>query len=327
MGIRELRLAKSMSQKRLAFEAGIDARTLRKIEQGVTVSPESLWAVCRILEVDPEDVLLRKDMETANEKPVSSSAETSFSSPPPTMPGAMLGLVASMGALQLYLPDLFVPIFTIMLFIGVFGVLAVENRNNAGRPFKVAPWVFIIAGIWLYYAQAISKDGGVDYLPYLSVGFGIALLVAPTRRFLFGSDEHLDNGRYIRRRLFLSGIVYFATTWQSIAGNFDFQFSYWQIDRVTAEVIGHFTVLIGFVCLALRKTGHALGYAVILAGISVTLFIWLRGSALLVPRHGLWVAVFIMHIKIPEIILAAICCIGLHNAASKYAAGTRVIAA
>lgn len=36
------RQRRSMSQKRLAHEAGIDARTLRKIEKGETVSPESL---------------------------------------------------------------------------------------------------------------------------------------------------------------------------------------------------------------------------------------------------------------------------------------------
>jgi transcriptional regulator with XRE-family HTH domain len=52
-GIKALRLAQSMSQKRLAHEAGIDVRTLRRIEGGVTVSPESFRAVCLALKIDP----------------------------------------------------------------------------------------------------------------------------------------------------------------------------------------------------------------------------------------------------------------------------------
>lgn len=51
--IKALRLAQSMSQKRLAHEAGIDVRTLRRIEGGVTVSPESFRAVCLALKIDP----------------------------------------------------------------------------------------------------------------------------------------------------------------------------------------------------------------------------------------------------------------------------------
>lgn len=42
-----------MSQKRLAHEAGIDVRTLRRIEGGVSVSPESYRAVCLALNIDP----------------------------------------------------------------------------------------------------------------------------------------------------------------------------------------------------------------------------------------------------------------------------------
>lgn len=43
------RRRQSMTQKRLAFEAGIDARTLRKIEKGETVSAESYRSVCQVL--------------------------------------------------------------------------------------------------------------------------------------------------------------------------------------------------------------------------------------------------------------------------------------
>jgi len=51
--IKALRLAQSMSQKRLAHEARIDVRTLRRIEGGVDVSPESYRAVCLALKIDP----------------------------------------------------------------------------------------------------------------------------------------------------------------------------------------------------------------------------------------------------------------------------------
>lgn len=43
------RRRQSMTQKRLAFESGIDARTLRKMEKGEQVSPESYRAVCQAL--------------------------------------------------------------------------------------------------------------------------------------------------------------------------------------------------------------------------------------------------------------------------------------
>lgn len=61
--IKSLRLAQSMSQKRLAHEAGIDVRTLRRIEAGVTVSPESYRAVCLALKIDP--VIFQQSPETS----------------------------------------------------------------------------------------------------------------------------------------------------------------------------------------------------------------------------------------------------------------------
>jgi transcriptional regulator with XRE-family HTH domain len=48
------RTRRSMTQKRLAHEAGIDPRTLRKIEKGEQVSPESLLSVYRVLGISPE---------------------------------------------------------------------------------------------------------------------------------------------------------------------------------------------------------------------------------------------------------------------------------
>jgi hypothetical protein len=42
-----------MSQKRLAHEAGIDVRTLRRIESGISVSPESYRAICIALKIEP----------------------------------------------------------------------------------------------------------------------------------------------------------------------------------------------------------------------------------------------------------------------------------
>lgn len=51
--IKELRLSQSISQKRLAHMAGIDVRTLRRMESGIAVSPESYRAACLALKVDP----------------------------------------------------------------------------------------------------------------------------------------------------------------------------------------------------------------------------------------------------------------------------------
>lgn len=47
------RKRRSMTQKRLAHEAGIDARTLRKIEKGEQVSPDSYRAACLALGIEP----------------------------------------------------------------------------------------------------------------------------------------------------------------------------------------------------------------------------------------------------------------------------------
>ncbi len=55
------RSRRSMTQKRLAHEAGIDPRTLRKIEKGEVVSPESLHAVYRVLGIAPETVRQRAE--------------------------------------------------------------------------------------------------------------------------------------------------------------------------------------------------------------------------------------------------------------------------
>jgi transcriptional regulator with XRE-family HTH domain len=51
--IKNERLKQSMSQKRLAYEAGIDARTLRKLETGETVSAETYRTVCVALGIEP----------------------------------------------------------------------------------------------------------------------------------------------------------------------------------------------------------------------------------------------------------------------------------
>ncbi len=50
--IKDERLRQNMSQKRLALEAGINVRTLRKIEKGEYVSPESMRSVLSVLRVE-----------------------------------------------------------------------------------------------------------------------------------------------------------------------------------------------------------------------------------------------------------------------------------
>lgn len=51
------RLKQSMSQKRLAMLAGIDARTLRKIEKDEPVSLESYRSACLALRIEPSAVM------------------------------------------------------------------------------------------------------------------------------------------------------------------------------------------------------------------------------------------------------------------------------
>ena len=53
--IKNVRLKKSMTQKRLAYEAGVDVRTIRRLEAGAAVSPESYRAACIVLGVDPAE--------------------------------------------------------------------------------------------------------------------------------------------------------------------------------------------------------------------------------------------------------------------------------
>lgn len=60
--IKTERLKQSMSQKRLAILAGIDARTLRKIEKGEPVSPESYRSACLALHIEPSTAI---DMPSA----------------------------------------------------------------------------------------------------------------------------------------------------------------------------------------------------------------------------------------------------------------------
>jgi transcriptional regulator with XRE-family HTH domain len=66
--IKSERIKQSMSQKRLADLAGIDARTLRKIEKGEVVSAESFRSACLALGLEPVV------SERKNDDPVSVSA-------------------------------------------------------------------------------------------------------------------------------------------------------------------------------------------------------------------------------------------------------------
>lgn len=51
----EERARRAMTQKRLAHEAGIDPRTLRKIEKGEQVSADSMYAVYKVLGINPRE--------------------------------------------------------------------------------------------------------------------------------------------------------------------------------------------------------------------------------------------------------------------------------
>lgn len=58
----EERMRRAWTQKRLAFEAGIDARTLRKIEKGQPVSLETIRAVCSVLDIAPSELVGVKEI-------------------------------------------------------------------------------------------------------------------------------------------------------------------------------------------------------------------------------------------------------------------------
>lgn len=59
--IREIRLGKSIGSKDLAARAGVSERTLLEIEEGKRqATEETLFSVCRQLEVDPGTVLMEE---------------------------------------------------------------------------------------------------------------------------------------------------------------------------------------------------------------------------------------------------------------------------
>jgi transcriptional regulator with XRE-family HTH domain len=57
ISVKDERIRQNMSQKRLAFEAGMNVRTVRKIEKGEQVSPESLRSVFAVLGMTPGTLL------------------------------------------------------------------------------------------------------------------------------------------------------------------------------------------------------------------------------------------------------------------------------
>lgn len=129
--IREERLRRSLTQKRLAFEAGIDPRTLRKLEKGEKVSPESVLAVCRVLDMDPVGNI-RSDVQAAPSKD-RACAETkkvfvhSFLSLAPIailLPAALIALSIPAWSLQSLVSACIAAIFFAVLF----------DLPNASRP-------------------------------------------------------------------------------------------------------------------------------------------------------------------------------------------------
>lgn len=69
------RLRRNMSQKRLAHEAGIDARTLRKIEKGEVVSPETYRSVLNALGIESAPAQPRRIPDIANARKEARDAE------------------------------------------------------------------------------------------------------------------------------------------------------------------------------------------------------------------------------------------------------------
>lgn len=99
--IKSERIKQSMSQKRLASLAGIDARTLRKIEKGEVVSAESFRSACLALGLEP--VI----SERTNDDPISASTSERASTSGSWIEGRE-GAVLGVFAVALYLSIAFV---------------------------------------------------------------------------------------------------------------------------------------------------------------------------------------------------------------------------
>ncbi len=77
--IRELRLARSWSQEKLAEEAGVSLRTVQRMELDGSASLKSRLAIARALGVEPgdldcEEIAAEDDNETKDESPAASGS-------------------------------------------------------------------------------------------------------------------------------------------------------------------------------------------------------------------------------------------------------------
>jgi transcriptional regulator with XRE-family HTH domain len=69
--IREIRIAKNLSQDRLSRLSGVSNMTIHRLEYGTPVKEESFLKVCQALGVDPkeiEDVQFSNMVERANKR-------------------------------------------------------------------------------------------------------------------------------------------------------------------------------------------------------------------------------------------------------------------
>lgn len=201
-----------MTQKRLAFEAGIDARTLRKIENDIAVSPESYRSVCRVLNLDPGK-LTSESGAVAGQMSPSPLVRQSKPFPPLFTGGfAILALIA------FYFPHLLLPLSFMAFGVAASFIVVWDAPSRRPSDGKYAGFTLLGFGVWLLVGQGIdfgNTQVPLARMPFLLIFFGALLLVPSLGSRLL---PFKTNAKVAYRRLFgalLSG--YLFVFWLNVA--------------------------------------------------------------------------------------------------------------
>jgi transcriptional regulator with XRE-family HTH domain len=201
--IRNQRLKRSLTQKRLAFEAGIDARTLRKIEKGEKVSPESVLAVCSILELDVED-FAKAPQDVGTSSPISktadadaseaSSVETLMRSVIALAPAAILAPAATVAFCW---PDYALPaLVTSCLAAVLFATLA--DLPCASRPRSYIGGGLLALTVLIGWRHELEKYGNDSIHIYILLGtLSLTMLSSRLRDIIL--QKRVDGERSFER--------------------------------------------------------------------------------------------------------------------------------
>ncbi|WP_192347035.1 helix-turn-helix domain-containing protein [Algoriphagus sp. Y33] len=77
--LKEYRLQRQLSQSELADQSGISLRTVQRIESGMSSgSPFVIRALCKSLDISPEDLMADRDVDPDGTKPAEATAGTNL---------------------------------------------------------------------------------------------------------------------------------------------------------------------------------------------------------------------------------------------------------